>query len=184
LIQFQCPVLPAGSAITLIVTPRSGIATDPLQFVLLEASPALFVVNGNNQGAVLIAGTNLIAMPTTDGIPSRPAKQGEYLAIFADGLGPVQEVQAPGTPAPLDHLVPATDQIVVVVGTVELAPAFAGLAPGAAGLYQVNVQLTPDVPVGDSIPMYVKVTLSDGTVVQSNTVNIAIQAADPQRASQ
>ena len=179
LIQFQCPILPVGSAISLIVTPRSGVATDPMQFVLQEATPALFVVNGNNQGAVLIAGTNLIAMPATDGIPSRPAKQGEYLAIYADGLGPVKEVQAPGTPAPLDHLVPAIDHIVVVVGTVQLTPAFAGLAPGAAGLYQVNVQLTTDVPIGDSIPMYVNVTLSDGTVLPTNSVNVAIQAADP-----
>ena len=181
LIQFQCPILPAGSAITLIVTPRSGVATDPLQFILQEATPGLFVVNGNNQGAVLIAGTNLIAMPTTDGIPSRPAKQGEYLAIFADGLGPVQEMQFPGVPAPLDHLVLAIDHIVVVVGTLELTPSFAGLAPGEAGLYQVNVQLTTDVPVGDSIPIYVKVTLKDGTLKQSNSVNVAIQAADPQQ---
>jgi uncharacterized protein (TIGR03437 family) len=184
LIQFQCPVLPAGAAITLIVTPRSGIATDPMQFVLQEASPALFVVGGNSQGAVLIAGTNLIAMPTTDGIPSRPAKQGEYIAIYADGLGPVKEIQAPGTPAPLDHLVPAIDDIVVVVGTLELEPIFAGLAPGAAGLYQVNVQLTADVPIGDSIPIYLKVTISDGTVLQTNPVNIAIQQADSPKPNQ
>ena len=179
LIQFQCPVLPVGSAITMIVNPRSGQASDPLQFVLKEATPALFILNSNDQGAVLIAGTNLIAMPTTDGLPSRPAKQGEYLAIYADGLGPVKEVLAPGAPAPIDHVIPAIDQMVVVVGTVQLTPSFAGLAPGLAGLYQVNVQLTTDVPIGDSIPMYVSVTLSDGTVVQTNSVNIAIQAADP-----
>ena len=57
-------------------------------------------------------------------------------------------------------------------------------APGAAGLYQVNVQLTSDVPIGDAIPMYVIVTLSDGTVVQTNPVNIAIQAADPSAVNQ
>jgi uncharacterized protein (TIGR03437 family) len=178
LIQFQCPVLPVGSAITMIVTPRSGQASDPLQFVLEEASPSLFILNSNDQGAVLIAGTNLVAMPAADGIPSRPAKQGEYVSIFADGLGPVREMVAPGGPAPVDHVVPAIDHIVVVVGTVQLTPSFAGLAPGLAGLYQVNVQLTTDVPIGDSIPMYVNVTLSDGTVVATNSVNIAIQAAD------
>jgi uncharacterized protein (TIGR03437 family) len=163
----------------MIVTPRSGQASDPLQFVLKEASPALFILNSNDQGAVLIAGTNLIAMPTTDGLPSRPAKQREYLAIYADGLGPVKEVLAPGATAPTDHVVPAIDQMVVVVGTVQLTPSFAGLAPGLAGLYQVNVQLTTDVPIGDSVPMYVSVTLSDGTVVRTNPVNIAIQPADP-----
>jgi uncharacterized protein (TIGR03437 family) len=178
LIQFQCPVLPVGSSITIIVTPRSGQASDPFQFVLKEASPSLFILNSNDQGAVLIAGTNLFAMPTTDGLPSRPAKQGEYLAIFADGLGPVKELVAPGAPAPIDHVVPAIDQIVVVVGTAQLTPSFAGLAPGLVGLYQVNVQLTTDVPIGDSIPMYVNVTLSEGTVVQTNPVNIAIQSAD------
>jgi uncharacterized protein (TIGR03437 family) len=180
LIQFQCPILPVGSAVTLIVTPKSGLSTDPLKFVLQEATPALFLINSNDQGAVLIAGTNDIAMPTTNGIPSRPAMQGEYLAIYANGLGPVAEPIFAGTPAPSDHVVPATDSIVVYVGTVALTPSFAGLAPGFAGLYQVNVQLTSAVPIGDSVPMYVQITLSDHTVVQSNTVNIAIQAAAQQ----
>ena len=41
----------------------------------------------------------------------------------------------------------------------------------------VNVQLTSDVQTGSSIPLYLKVSLSNGTVVSSNTVRIAVASA-------
>ena len=179
LIQFQCPVLSAGTQISLKVRPASGQDSEPLQFVLQEASPGLFSLSGTNQGAVLIAGTGDIAMTATDALPSRPAKRGEYLAIYANGLGPVEEVVPAGTLAPFDHVIQTTDQIVVGIGGVELAPSFAGLAPGLAGLYQVNVQLSEEVATGESVPVYVRVILGDGTILTSNTVTVAIQAADP-----
>ena len=47
-----------------------------------------------------------------------------------------------------------------------------------AGLYEVNVRLSTEVSIGDSIPVYLKITLSDGTVMQSNSVNVAIQATE------
>ena len=47
---------------------------------------------------------------------------------------------------------------------------FSGLAPGAVGLYQVNVQVPVGAPAGDAVP----VTLSIGGV-DSNTVTIAVQ---------
>lgn len=180
LIQFQCPILSAGAQVTLTVEPASGGPSDPLQFVMAEATPGVFIMNATNQGAVLIAGTADLAMPTTDAMPSRPANPGEYLSIYANGLGPVQEVVPAGSAAPTDHTIQATDQIVVGIGGVELQPSFAGLAPGLAGLYQVNVQLPPDAVTGDAVPLYVRVILADGTSVQSNTVTVSIQAASQQ----
>jgi len=45
-----------------------------------------------------------------------------------------------------------------------------GLAPGAVGLYQVNVQVPLGAPAGDAVP----VILSIGGIA-SNTVTIAVQ---------
>ncbi len=106
---------------------------------------------------------------------------GEFLTIYASGLGePVEDV-LPGEPALSNRLVGLKNKVSVVVGEAEITPDFAGLAPGAAGLYQVNLRLPDQVSIGDSIPLFIKVTLADGTVLQSNTVKIALKAASANR---
>ena len=47
---------------------------------------------------------------------------------------------------------------------------FSGLAPGFAGLYQVNLSVPSLAPTGDEVPL----TLSAGGVT-SNPVNVAIR---------
>jgi uncharacterized protein (TIGR03437 family) len=178
LIQFQCPALSPGTQISLVVQPANGQPSDPMQFTLNEATPGLFELDGTAQGTILIEGTNQLAMLATDAMPSRPANIGEYLSIYANGLGPLQQTVAPNTPAtpaPLNGWIEAADQVVVFVGNTPLSPSFAGLAPGLAGVYEVNVQLIQGVTMGDSVPVYVEVILSDGTVMKSNTVTVAIQ---------
>jgi uncharacterized protein (TIGR03437 family) len=58
----------------------------------------------------------------------------------------------------------------VTIGGVPATVQFAGLAPGFAGLYQVNVQVPTGVAPGDAVP----VSLSIGGVA-ANTATIAIQ---------
>jgi len=48
---------------------------------------------------------------------------------------------------------------------------FAGLTPTDVGLYQINVTLPANVPLGSAIPVYVVVN-----GVQSQTVTLAISA--------
>jgi uncharacterized protein (TIGR03437 family) len=47
---------------------------------------------------------------------------------------------------------------------------FAGLAPGWVGLYQVNVQVPANAPVGDAVPVALSVS-----GVASNQVTMAVQ---------
>jgi len=47
---------------------------------------------------------------------------------------------------------------------------FSGLSPGFVGLYQINVQVPPGAPVGDTISLVLTIA-----GVQSNTVTIAVQ---------
>jgi uncharacterized protein (TIGR03437 family) len=176
-INFQCPVLPPGTPLTISVDTASPSSLDPIQAIMAESTPGIFMVNAQSQGAVLIAGTNQLAMPVTDGMPSRPAKIGEYLTIFASGLGPVAENVAAGTTAPIDHTVATLDRVTVVLGGIEFEPSFAGLAPGQAGLYQVNVELAANAALGDSVPLYIRVNHPDGTTTTSNAVTVAIQNA-------
>jgi uncharacterized protein (TIGR03437 family) len=178
-INFECPNLPVNTSLTIVVQPPSGPSSDPIEAVMGEASPGIFMLNAAYQGAVLIASTGQVAMPTSDALPSRPAKPGEFLSIYSSGVGPLQEVLPEGSPAPLDHTIQTTDPVTVVIGGVEVTPAFSGLAPGQVGLYQVNIQLPDGVPTGNAVQMYLKVTLRDGSVLTSNTVTIAVQGPAP-----
>ncbi len=138
------------------------------------ASPGLFSMDTTRQGLITIAGTNEIAMPKNSGVPGRPASRGEVLTIFASGLGQTLDNIPAGTMAPQDRLVPLSNRIKIVVGGLEIDPLFSGLAPGTVGLYEVNAKLPPVVPAGAAVPTAIHVILPDGTVVESNTVTIAI----------
>jgi uncharacterized protein (TIGR03437 family) len=173
-INFQCPVLTQGTTMQIQVESANGALTAPLQTVMQAAAPVLFQMDGSGRGLVTIAGTDEIAMAKTDGIPSRPALPGESLTIHASGLGEVVDGVAAGTAAPLHRLVPTKMQIKLVLGDIEIDPGFAGLAPGTVGVYQVNAQVPSAAPAGGSVPLYLKMTLADGTIVRSNTVTMAI----------
>ena len=91
MINFQCPNLPLNTGLTITVKPASGPESDPIKAVVGEASPGIFMLYGMVQGAVLLAETGQIAMPTIYGLPSRPATPGEFLSIYCSGIGPLQE---------------------------------------------------------------------------------------------
>jgi uncharacterized protein (TIGR03437 family) len=180
-IDFQCPLLDVGSPLKVTLEDEAGVVGLPMLSTMQGATPSLFIADTNNHGVVLIGGTNEIAMVTAKGIPSRPALRNESLVFYATGLGESVGGFPAGDPAPSDRPILLKNRVSVVVGGVELKPDFAGLAAGTAGLYQVNIRSSEDAPIGDEIPVYVKVTLGDGTVFQSNSVNIAIQTSASQQ---
>lgn len=176
-INFQCPAVPVGTPLSVTVENEGGLLSPPMLSEMQAAVPGLFTVGGTQQGVVLIANTNEIAMASNKAIPSRPALAGEYLTIYASGLGEPAEDVLPGEPALSNRTVGLKNKVTVVVGQSEITPEFAGLTLGTAGLYQVNLRLPDQVSIGDTIPVFIKVTLGDGTVFQSNTVAIAVQAS-------
>jgi uncharacterized protein (TIGR03437 family) len=58
----------------------------------------------------------------------------------------------------------------VSFGGQHVSAAFAGLAPGLVGLYQVNVRVPEDAPTGDAVPLAIMIANTS-----SNTVTIAIE---------
>ncbi len=178
-INFQCPRLPGpmDSAIQVTVKAETGVTTSPFSGFMRETTPGLFTLNasGTGQGVVLIAGSYEVAMPTTNEIPSRPARRGEFLSIYANGLGEVQEEIPVGSPAPLDRVIRLKNVVRVFLGDIEVPPDFAGLAPGEIGLYRIDVPVTAAVPSGPNVPLRVEVTRGNGSVVTSNEVTVAIE---------
>jgi uncharacterized protein (TIGR03437 family) len=177
-ITFQCPALRETGRIEVVVDSETGARTEPVESKFFEATPSLFALDpsGAGQGAVLISGSDELAMPKTTGVRSRPVTNGEYLSIHANGLGRTEEDIPVGTPAPLDRLIRLKNKVRVVIGGVDVEPAFVGLAPGAVGLYQINVAVPNNSQTGPAVPVQIEVTLDDGSIVKSNTVTVAIEA--------
>jgi uncharacterized protein (TIGR03437 family) len=171
-VNFECPQLPAGSPLHIVLESENGNSS--MESVMRTATPGLFTIDSTDQGAVLIGETNEIAMPKTDRFPSRPAQRGEYITIYATGLGEVEDGVPAGTPAPLDRTVQLRNQIKIVAGDLEIDPSFAGLVPGTVGLYQVNAQLPPEIAAGSAVPLSIKVILPNEASAMSNIVTVAI----------
>jgi uncharacterized protein (TIGR03437 family) len=143
----------------------------PLTVNVTVAAPSLFTMDssGRGQGAILIAGPEVLAAPAGKFSQSRPAHPGETIEIYGTGLGPVSRIQLDGTPKTPTTPPAITQTPTVTIGGVPGTVTFSGLAPGAVGLYQVNVQVPDGAPVGDAVP--VVVTIGGAT---SNTVTLAV----------
>jgi uncharacterized protein (TIGR03437 family) len=67
------------------------------------------------------------------------------------------------------------ENVTVTIGGVSVPVTYAGRAPGFAGLDQLNIQLTADVPTGNNLPLVVKVYDGNGNLLSANTVTISVQ---------
>ena len=109
----------------------------------------------------------------------QPASPGDNIQIYVTGLG---KATPNGTPAgaPLatgeadrasgSPLYLTVQKPVVTVGDVPAEVQFSGVAPGAAGLYQINIQIPRSAPSGDDVPA--SITMPNQT---SDSATIAIR---------
>ncbi len=169
---------------TVNVTVQTSAGTSPAYpLKMAAAAPGIFFYTDpedptRHNAVAVLANTAWIAMPLSMapnfGIPSncsaqtaatlcgQPAHPGDYLQIYATGLGaatangnPNGAVLATGTVAPASGspLYATTAVPAVTVGGQNAAVLFSGIAPGYAGLYQVDIQIPANAPVGDDVPL-------------------------------
>ncbi len=105
---------------------------------LNDYSPAFFEKQDiGGSGRVVIAARNAV---TGQEISSaNPALRGEYVSLYANGLGPVDNPPPSGEITPRDPLAQTLQQPAVTIGGQQAEVQFSGLAPYFVGLYQVNV---------------------------------------------
>jgi uncharacterized protein (TIGR03437 family) len=140
----------AGVGETVIRVFRDGAYGPALQVKLAPAAPALFPLS---PGVALVSRFDYSLVT-----PEAPAKPGEWVILWATGMGAV----APPLPYGVIPTKPAwiqqPEQFRVLLDGVAVAPeriAYAGLAVGYAGLYQVNLKLPPDTPRDPEIRLFV-----------------------------
>ena len=168
-VNFQVPweLGNAGSAALTISV--GGISSAPQTVSLASAAPGIFT-SGGTQGVILIANSSFLAGPAGEFPSARPAQRGETISIFATGLGAVTNRPGSGAAAPADPLAMTLNLPVVTIGGADAEVTFSGLAPGFAGLYQVNVKVPATTPSGDRIALVMSLLGRD-----SNTVTLAVQ---------
>lgn len=142
---------------------NSSAGSAHLNVPVAAAAPAIFTVNSLGTGAGAIEHGVSLQLVTD----SNPATAGEIVAVYCTGLGAVSPPAATGNAPSL----PPPQTVLPVTASVGGAPAtvtYAGLAPGFAGLYQVNLQIPAGTPAGAQT-----LAISTGGAM-SNTVTIAI----------
>ncbi|MCB1020866.1 MAG: hypothetical protein KDC27_13115, partial [Acidobacteria bacterium] len=159
--------LTASGAIQ-IVASDSGLAGPPVDVELSPVAPAVFTLEqtGQGQAAALISGTGQVAGPG-----GRPVRRGEALEIYLSGLGAVVNPPQPGAAGPVSPLARTLKLPRVLLGGAPAEVLFSGLAPGLAGVYQVNAVVSPSTPSGAQVELLLEM---DGVPSQPG-VSIAVE---------
>lgn len=131
-----------GSSVNVVVTRPAGQTSAPEPLRIEDVAPGIFTIPsaGTGTGAILHANSSRI-VGSND-----PARPGNFVSIFATGLGRVNP--------PLDSGAAGNAQETLVRPTVTIggrdAPVqFSGAAPGFAGLYQINVIVPSALSAGN-----------------------------------
>ena len=163
-INAQVPQELAGQTLITVQILLNGVA-GPVTFTLLAPTgPGIFAINqaGTGQGAILHASTQGAVSSNS------PAKPGEILEVYANGLGTTSPTVVTGQAASSSPISSVVLTPTAFIGGVSAPVRFAGLAPGFVGLYQVNVEVPAGAPNGDD-PL---VLISNG--VNSNPVTVSV----------
>jgi uncharacterized protein (TIGR03437 family) len=147
-----------------IVVQRGSSYSVPQSVVIGVAQPAVFTIDSSGQGQGVIfkydsAGNAILADKNA------PAKAGDVLVIYCAGLGAVTPPVAAGAPTPLTGLTQTVNTVTVFIGGASAPVQFAGLTPGSAGLYQVNVIVPPGLSANDTTSLRLSIAGQDSGVV-------------------
>ncbi|MDE3196943.1 MAG: hypothetical protein KGN84_11400, partial [Acidobacteriota bacterium] len=135
-INFLIPYVLLPGTVTLFVA-RDGVAGPVVQIRLNSVAPGAFQWNG------YVIATHLDGSLVS---PGNPAAGGEIVVIYFAGLGRVSPDTTSGRLAPRAAQIVAFAQTQVLLSGVPCPQSsilYVGLAPGFAGLYQINLRLPP-----------------------------------------
>jgi uncharacterized protein (TIGR03437 family) len=131
---------------------QNGVYSFSETLIVAMANPAVFTQDQSGQGA------GVIVVVKADGTQfeasaAQPASAGDALVIYCSGLGPVDPPVADGEAAPLSTLSYTVNPVTVTAGGQPVQVLFARLAPGFAGIYQVNIVVPAGIPGGVNVPV-------------------------------
>jgi uncharacterized protein (TIGR03437 family) len=177
-INFQVPwELQSATSASLVVTTAGG-SSPPVNVTISSGAPGVFTISGvagaPNQGAVQIANTTTFVAPAGTLPGASPATAGQFITIYASGLGAVSNTPADGTADSGSPLSQASGTVSVTIGGVTAPFSFAGLSPGFVGLYQVNVQIPGGLGTNSAAPLVITLLSTTNQPFTSNAASVAV----------
>jgi uncharacterized protein (TIGR03437 family) len=170
-INLQSTTTNAGGPVSVVViracdTPQEN-RSDAEMVDMGDVSPAFFNFVNNADGVNPIAAVHedgvTFVGPGSLAFPSTAAAPGEFVSLYATGLGlttpPFVAGEIPQSVNPGNPLAEVAGDISVSIGGMVVAPEdifYAGVAPCCAGLYQIVVKVPDSAPDGD-LPVVVTV---------------------------
>ncbi len=172
-INVQVPSgVPSGNQSLVVKTAYGSSATYSVNVAAVQPgllAPANFKIGGVQYAGALFSDGTTYVLPTgaLAGVTSRAAKAGDTITLYGIGFGSVSPSVAAGQIAPGGTSLVTAPQF--SIGGVPATTTFAGLSPGAVGLYQFNV-VVPSVPAGKN-----SLTFTLGGQAGSQTLFIVTQ---------
>jgi uncharacterized protein (TIGR03437 family) len=160
-INFQMPWEAANQSTAQVVVDNGVSSNAAVPVQLTTAQPGVFNI-GAGDGSIEHLDYTVVSA-------ANPAQPGEYVIVYANGLGPVSPSLTDGAATPASPLSYTNGAVTVTVGGISANVLFSGAAPYFVGLNQINMQVPANAASG---PQNLIVSV-DG--VASNTVIIEIQ---------
>lgn len=160
-----------------LVVMRGTAQSVPVPLTVTELQPGAYTVNTSGSGAGIV--TN--ALTGILNSASNPAHAGDYLVVYATGLGALvgrdgQSEPSDGAAAPTNIVYSTTAQVTATIGGVNTPVLFSGLTATFAGLYQVNLQVPAGVAPGSAVPLVLTATdAASGVSAVGNAVTVVVQ---------
>ena len=149
-----------------LVVLRGSTVSVPQDVVVAAAQPAVYTKDQSGTGEGVIVDVNNVLIGS-----GNPAKAGDTVVVYCNGLGAVTPPVPTGSAAPVAGPVSQTvNTLTATIGGVPARVDFAGLTPGFPGLYQVNMVVPPGVASGNQVPVILSIAGQS-----SPPVTVAIQ---------
>jgi uncharacterized protein (TIGR03437 family) len=117
----------------------SAVYTVPLN----TYSPGIFEFSDNGHPSAAATDANGVVFTQAN-----PAKRGQTIVLYVNGMGPVDHQPPSGEPTPAPPPLANTVLPTVTIGNIAAHVDFSGLSPGWVGLYQVNVHVPQNAATG------------------------------------
>ncbi len=150
-INFQTP-FESEAGLATVEIDNNGRRTAVQGVEIYASQPGVFEIaseSGGRMAAAVDSAGRLVS-------PSNPARRGSDISLYFTGGGRVEPFVASGAvgPVPPPRL---SDSVRVTLNGVDCPLLFAGYAPFAVGVYQLNFRVPVDVSPGDALPLLLQV---------------------------
>jgi len=164
-INVQVPYERAGEISTQVVVRYRGASSPSVTVPVRPSAPGIFTITQDGRGQAALLNEN-----STANSASNRAARGSVVQIFMTGQGQTNPAGVTGA-LPTFPTPTATLPVTVTIGGRPAQTEFVGLAPGLAGLLQINAVVPQDVTPGTAVEL----SVTTGGITSQAGVTLAVQ---------